>query len=201
MKTTTYSSQSSWFHINSVDKDNKNNYIVSSRYTHAAHYIEGSTGSVLWNLGGSHNSFKDLSDGHATIFVGQHDVRWTDNYSGVSLFDNSADWEEVVAPQSRGVRLKLDFKEMTATLVGEYIHPGSEGILSESQGSMQVLPNGNVLLGYGVKGAWSEFNSGGEVLCHQEFESKSQWDHGSAQSYRVVKSHWIVTCCSRVRPL
>ncbi|KAI9720714.1 MAG: hypothetical protein M1828_005594 [Chrysothrix sp. TS-e1954] len=180
-----------WFHINSVDKDPHGNYLVSARYTFAAHYVDGKTGNVIWNFGGKHNSFRDLSDGLATSFVGQHDVRWIENYTGISVFDNAADWETKNANQSRGVATALNLDDMTAKLIAEYRHPEGKEILTVSQGSMQMLPSGNAMVGYGSKGAFTEFTGAGEVLCHSHFESESHFERGDAQSYRVVKKAWV----------
>jgi hypothetical protein len=46
-----------YFHINSVDKDNKGNYLVSSRHCHTAYYIDGTNGQIMWRLGGKNSSF------------------------------------------------------------------------------------------------------------------------------------------------
>lgn len=65
------------FHINSVDKEpTSGNYLISSRHTHTISLIDGKSGEVLWQLGGAHNDFKDLSEGLATDFSWQHDARW-----------------------------------------------------------------------------------------------------------------------------
>jgi Arylsulfotransferase (ASST) len=42
------------------------------------------------------------------------------------------------------------------------VHP--HRLLSETQGGMQVLPNGNVFVGWGSQPAFSEFDSGGRLL-------------------------------------
>ena len=46
-----------YFHINSVEKDFRGNYLISSRHCHAAYYIDGTSGEVLWRLGGKNSTF------------------------------------------------------------------------------------------------------------------------------------------------
>lgn len=64
-----------WFHINSIQKDELGNFLVSARYTHTLTYINGSSGDIIWVLGGKRNAFEDLSDGVATRFAWQHQAR------------------------------------------------------------------------------------------------------------------------------
>jgi hypothetical protein len=51
---------------------------------------------------------------------------------------------------------------MKATLVRAYTHPGK--LVSTSQGNMQVLPNGNVFIGWGSEPYVSEFSHDGELI-------------------------------------
>lgn len=177
-----------WFHTNSIDKDNLGNYLISARYTHSLTYLDGRTGEILWILGGGRNGFEDLSDGRATNFAGQHDARWHDNYTIITLFDNGADYETHDAEWSRGMRLAVNTTSKTVELLVEYIDPGHT--LSESQGSLQVLPNDNVLVGWGFNGAFTEFDKAGKVLCDVHFESQSAFGSGDVQSYRAFKQSW-----------
>lgn len=180
-----------WFHMNSIDKDPDGNYLVSARYTQSAMKVNGKTGELMWMLGGVRNNFKDLSGGKATKFVGQHDARWSDNFTGVTLFDNAKDWDykEQDREGSRGVRVALNFDDMTATLRAEYNNPTP--IQSSSQGSNRILPNGHVLLGYGYNGAYTEFDPEGNVLCEAHFMPAIHWDKGDIQSYRTYKTDWV----------
>lgn len=175
-----------WFHINSVDKDDKGNYIISSRWIHSIHYIEHETGHVKWTLGGKYNDFSDLSDGNATNFEYQHHARWADEgFANITIFDNGAYGGDKPA---RGLRVQVDQEAMTAELVNEYLHPDLTP--SASQGSVQDLPNGNVLLGYGFSAAWAEFSRDGEILCDTHYAPTEGFGHGDAQSYRVLKYGW-----------
>ncbi|KAF2086294.1 hypothetical protein K490DRAFT_66847 [Saccharata proteae CBS 121410] len=180
-----------YFHINSIDKDPKGNYLISARYTHSITYIDGRTGDIIWQLGGKKNQFKDLTDGRATNFAYQHDAHWHDNYTTVTVFDNGAESGKYTAEYSRGLRIKLDQQRMLAELQTEYVNP--QHIISSSQGSLQVLPNGNVLLGYGYNGAFTEFSEDGAVLCDTHFAAASSFESGDVQSYRALKYKWSAT--------
>ncbi|KAH6673390.1 ASST-domain-containing protein [Halenospora varia] len=178
-----------FFHMNSIDKDDKGNYLVSSRYMHTVTYISGATGEVIWVLGGKRNMFTDLSDGQATNFAYQHDARWNDDFTVVSLFNNAIDDGHTnIAPYTRGMRIKLDQEKMTAELVGEYINP--HHIKAVSQGSFQNLPNGNVFMGYGNTAAFTEYSSNGMALCDAHFGPQHLYGTGNVQSYRAYKFEW-----------
>lgn len=56
---------------------------------------------------------------------------------------------------------------------------------------MQILDNGNVLVGYGYKAAWTEFSSNGEVLCRVHSGPESGFYSGQIISYRVFKQEWV----------
>lgn len=183
-----------FFHINSVDKDGRGNYLVSSRYMSCLAYIDGQTGDVLWKLGGKQNSFRDLSDGAGTNISWQHHARFqvqfdTNSTRSISLFDNGS--RGVGAPEhvSRGLLVEIDEDAMTTAVVQQYWNPNP--ISSQSQGSMQVLANGRVLVGYGYGAAWTEFTPEGEALCETHFGPMTQFHRGQVMSYRVFKQEWV----------
>ncbi|KAL5315697.1 hypothetical protein ACEPPN_016567 [Leptodophora sp. 'Broadleaf-Isolate-01'] len=78
---------------------------------------------------------------------------------------------------------------MTATLKTSYINPRK--IISGSQGSMQTLPSGNILIGYGYNAAWTEFSADGEVLCDVHIGSQKFFNTGAVQTYKVLKFPWV----------
>jgi hypothetical protein len=51
--------------MNSIQKDELGNYLVSARYTHTITYIDGNTSAIVWILGGKRNTFEDLSNGRS----------------------------------------------------------------------------------------------------------------------------------------
>ena len=241
-----------WFHLNSVQKDELGNYLVSSRFTHSIMYIDGRTKKTIWRLGGKRNSFMDLSGGNATNFAWQHDAQLhpPDTFPSLytptdrpgytrmllTLFDNAAENVNYTygLPLSRGLLLELTYPS-PGTAKGragpqvshhQYPHPGTpptdvneekiqaingsdpnytvrvimsyetpENLRSSSQGNMQLIPQGpgkdpKVLVGYGLDAAWTEFAGNGTVLCDVHFASKTAFETGAIQSYRVFKQPW-----------
>lgn len=185
------SEDSPWdfFHINSVDKDAKGNFLVSSRYMCCLAYIDGKTGEVLWKLGGKNNMFKDLSGGAATNISWQHHARFRDNGTAITLFDNASRGSDAPEHISRGLYLDVDMENMTVKVRHEYWNPHQ--ISSQSQGSMQVLDSGNVLVGYGSNAAWTEYSIDGDVLCDVRFGPESRFGQNEILSYRVFKHPWV----------
>lgn len=154
-----------WYHINSVQKDDLGNYLVSARFTNSITYINGRTGEIIWILGGKRNSFSDLSNGQATNMQYQHLARFAPlttfpflmakeiaehgkrtHKDGttkqlLTLFDNG------IPPRpARGLILELTYPTpgsastnvpLTAKLIKAYEHPLQ--IDSVSQGSLQVV--------------------------------------------------------------
>lgn len=109
-----------FFHMNSIAKDSNGNYLTSSRYLHSLTYINGTDGEIIWILGGKGNMFRDLSDGNATNFAYQHDARWSDDHTTVTMFDNGVDDSHSDTADTRGLRVELDEEKMTAKVVAEY---------------------------------------------------------------------------------
>lgn len=56
---------------------------------------------------------------------------------------------------ARGIILEVDIDAMTVKLAAEY--PSSTGVFALAQGSVQVQPNDNVLVGYGLQSHVSTF--------------------------------------------
>ena len=75
----------------------------------------------------------------------------------------------------------LDLDAMKATLVREYTHPGKP--LATSQGNLQMLPNGNVFVGWGTEPYSSEYGHDGKLLFDLQFAGKTQ-------SYRAFRLPW-----------
>lgn len=78
---------------------------------------------------------------------------------------------------------------MTAKARQQFWNPTP--ISSQSQGSVQLLENGNVLVGYGYNSAWTEFNQKGEPLCEVHMGPEKWFGQGQIESYRVYKHRWV----------
>jgi hypothetical protein len=71
---------------------------------------------------------------------------------------------------------------MTATLVRSYEHP--RGLLAGSQGNMQLLLDGHVLVGWGAVPYVTEFTRSGDVVFDARFNK-------GADSYRAYRFPWV----------
>lgn len=169
-----------YFHLNSIERDENGNYIISARNSFGIYKIHGDTGEVMWRLNGKRS---DFAMGPNTPFAWQHDARVHPN-GELTLFDNAEEDQSKDHLMSRGMVLTLDEDAMTATLEREYIHPTE--ILSASQGNMQVLPNGNVFIGWGSAPVFSEFSHDGGLLFNARFPINEN-------SYRAYRFPWTGT--------
>lgn len=145
-----------WFHINSIDPQSNGDVFISARNTWAGYQIQESSGKILWRLGGLKSSFK-MGPGTKTAF--QHDGRILPN-GEVSFFDDGANPPK--HSQSRAVRIKLSFATHEATLTSQITH--SPPLLAASQGNVQNLSDGNVVIGWGGVPQISEYSSSGALL-------------------------------------
>ncbi|KAJ5337583.1 hypothetical protein N7452_004311 [Penicillium brevicompactum] len=177
-----------YLHINSVDKDDQGRYLVSMRHIHTIAGIDGTTGETLWSLGGKRNDFADASEGAATDFSWQHDARWRGT-NRISLFNNAASNNDDPSAVSRGMMVDLDFEDKRATLLQAYEHP--QDMMAVSQGNLQLLDTGNVLVGWGHSAAFTEFSPSGEVVCNVHFGASAWFTFGRVVSYRVFKFDWV----------
>ena len=166
-----------YFHVNSIELDADGNFLVSARNTWTVYKIDRGSGEIIWRLGGKKS---DFAMGPGTGFAFQHDARHhgaTDQL--VSLFDDGA--APQVQPQSKALVIALDTTGMRATLHKKYTH--NPPLLSHALGSTQVLPNGNVLVGWGTAPYFSEYSHDGELLFDAHLP------HGG-QNYRTLKMPW-----------
>jgi hypothetical protein len=163
-----------YFHINSIDPIPGGYLIISARRTCAVYKVDRKTGEVVWRLGGEQSDF-DMGYGTRTDW--QHDARRHPDGT-ITIFDNGGVQKDV---QSRGIVVEVDEDDMSATLVGEYTHPNK--ILAATQGNLQVLPNGNVFIGWGSEPSYSEFGPDGKLLYDASFPSQ-------VESYRAFRFPW-----------
>jgi len=168
-----------YFHINAADLDGDGNILVSARHTWAIYKIQRHTGKLLWTLGGKLSDF-ELGPGVQTAW--QHDVRSL-GANELSIFDNGFGDHGAPAPRdySRVVEIKLDPKAKTAKLVRQYKHP--DGVGGGTQGNGQKLPNGDMFVGWGSAGVFSEFSPGGRLLFDARVPK-------GEDTYRAFKFVW-----------
>ena len=155
-----------YFHLNSIDRLPDGDLLLSARSTWAGYDVEARSGRIRWRLGGNHSSFQM---GRGTEMAWQHDGRMRADGT-LTFFDDGSN--PPIHKQSRGVVIAIDERAHTARLVTAYTHP-NPAMLASSQGNMQTLPSGNVVIGYGGVPQISEFGAGGTLLfdAHQPYDT------------------------------
>ena len=153
------------YHVNSISLNGDGTFVVSMRNTWAAYDVDEATGKVLWILGGKHSTFKISANAD---FQWQHDVTYLPKSNEVTMFDVITAVSSPAAAlylaadgPSRGLVLKLDQTSKTAAMVSEYTHDGPDAAY---MGSAQVLPDGNVFVGWGSQPRFTEFSKSGQIL-------------------------------------
>jgi hypothetical protein len=167
-----------FFHINSIDVEPDGNLLISARHTWTVYKIDRQSGAVIWRLGGKQSDFQM---GPGAAFAWQHDARRQPDGS-ITLFDDGSNGVgQPAEPQSRGLILDVDETRFTATLRRAYTHPG---ILAGSQGSMQILPDGNVFVGWGQRPNYTEYEPDGTVALDASTAD-------AYNSYRSLRFPWV----------
>ncbi|HEX5296403.1 MAG TPA: arylsulfotransferase family protein, partial [Streptosporangiaceae bacterium] len=165
-----------YFHINSISIAPDGTLLISARNTSAVYKIARPSGKVIWRLGGKRSSFRM---GPGTTFWFQHQAL-PQGANTISLFDDGG--APPKEPQSRGLLINLNTSAMRATLQRSYVHP-TPRLLAAFEGSMQVLPGGRVLVGWGNTPYFSEFTANGTLLLDGHYP-------GGDQTYRVLSAAW-----------
>ncbi len=152
-------SQLNYFHLNSIGLTPDGNLLISGRITRALYKLDRRTGHVIWRLGGKRSDFTVPPDAQ---FSWQHDARQPADGT-ISLFDNRSFGGTLQNVQySRGLVLKVDEARRRVGLAQAFNHPLP--LLAITMGSVQIQPNGNVVVGWGTEGYFSEFAPTGQLL-------------------------------------
>jgi hypothetical protein len=165
-----------FFHLNSIQQLPNHNLLVSARHTWGVYEIDRQTGKVLWTLGGKYSNFRF---GPGANFEWQHDAHLTGHT--LSVFDDATNGPQQKESQSSAKLLRLDIPGRRATLVHRYEH--RPPLITPSQGSAQVLPNGDVFVGWGGQPDFSEYRPNGQQIFNGSFPF-------GAQSYRAYRFPW-----------
>jgi hypothetical protein len=165
-----------YVHVNSIQQLPDGDLLVSARHTWAVYEISKQTGRIAWTLGGKRSTFRI---GPRARFAWQHDARMQLDGT-ITLFDNG-DGPYSVEHHSRALRIGLNYKRRRATLVRAYTH--RPPLLSQSEGDVEVLSNGNTFVGWGAEPYFTEFGPGGKKLFDAHFGPP-------LQSYRAFRFPW-----------
>ena len=176
-----------FFHINAIAKNLEGDYAISSRHLNTIYKLAGlnnnlgkKPGEIIWRLGGKHSDFQ-MTDFN---FSRQHTVRFHSTgptKTVLTFFDNAFDGWSRSSKWSTGKIVQVDNSTWTANLMAQYDSPDHEA--SGSQGSLQILPNSNVFLGWGNRMFVSEHEFDGKLLFYGEFTA--------GMSFRAWKHPWI----------
>jgi arylsulfotransferase ASST len=162
-------------HLNSVDEEKNGNLLISERDLHAAVEIDRHTGKLLWRLGGKKSNFRMTGNSQ---FIGQHHIRRL-NDGRLSVFDNGA--PPYPGRPARG--LVLSVKGHTVKVSRSFQR--SSSLRSPSQGSVQQLPNGNFMVGWGGSNPFfTEFTSKGKIALDARIAVNDD-------SYRAFRFPWV----------
>lgn len=164
-------------HINSIDRVDGGDYVVSARHFDTVFRVDRSSGDVEWTLG------PVTSPGARQLtIVGdplggprrQHDARLDGDV--LTMFDNHT----ATAGAARAVAYRIDTDAGTATMLWE--RRQSAGLVSNALGSARPASDGSVLIDWGlpIQPMFEELDAAGERLL-------AIWQQPSGNSYRIVK--------------
>ncbi|KAF3771378.1 hypothetical protein M406DRAFT_228104, partial [Cryphonectria parasitica EP155] len=201
------------YHMNSIQKTQDGNYLISIRHLHSIYLINGKTGDIMWTLGGKRNIFKELPspDGYdeplaPLLTMGwQHHARWVPNTNETEMtfFDNhhkiTTHGECRPGQCSRGLHIRIDdtVSPPTAQILREWFHPSQ--LQAQSQGSVQplsVTEDGSfdrVFIGWGRCPTFTEHDAvTGEAVMDVQFSPwHSEEIPDALDNYRAYKQDWV----------
>lgn len=171
------------YHLNSIQLEGNGSFLTSMRNTWAA-YLVNSAGAIEWTLGGKNSTF---ALGAGAQFQWQHDVELHPG-NIVSVFDDACC--AITGPgmfgppsgPSRGLVIQLNTANHTGSLVSQYTH-GSD-FNAAFLGDTQLLPDGNVVIGWGSQPYFSEYTKSGKLLLD------AVWPNPNV-NYRAYVQSWV----------
>lgn len=176
-----------YFHINSIDKNEQGDYLISARHMAGIYKLSGRDGHIMWALGGANPSFHQTNFN----FSSQHHARWISEngtHTVLTFYDNASNGVNTTDKFSRGYFVCIDHINNTATAFKSYDAPEPEGgLLSTSQGNIQLLPNGNVHIGWGEHAYFSEHTADGSAVMYAKVAARAS----NVMIYRSYKFPWI----------
>ncbi|MEM6610799.1 MAG: aryl-sulfate sulfotransferase [Cyanobacteria bacterium P01_C01_bin.72] len=135
--------QVDYAHANALSLFSDRNILLSLKHLNCLIKINRQTKEIIWCIGGdkcSRNQFTFIDDPY-NGFSQQHSARILPN-NNLLLFDNGTLHSR---KESRAVEYEIDEQNFTAKLIWSY----SNNQHTPAQGSVERLPNGNTLIGWG----------------------------------------------------
>jgi hypothetical protein len=179
------------YHLNSVQPLPDHRIVISMRNTWAVYLVDTVRNRTIWTLGGKDSTF---TIAQRAIFRWQHDARLLSGpgpEKRVTLFNDNCC--QVIARgglappdgPADGIVFQLNLRSHTATLEAQYGHTPT--LHPVYLGSMQLLPGGNALVGWGSSPYFTEYGSSGRRLLDAAWPGKDE-------SYRALYTDsWVGT--------
>jgi hypothetical protein len=179
------------YHINSIQLTGHETFLVSMRNTWSAYLVNRLTNGIEWTVSGNPKNSTFTLPANAQ-FHWQHDVELHGG-NVLSVFDDAccgfksitggkAQFATPNGP-SRGLVIKLDLTKHTGSFVSQYIREKNANFDSAFLGNAQLLPGGNVSLGWGSQPFFSEVSRKGKVLLEAAWPSPDL-------NYRTYVQQW-----------
>lgn len=130
-------------HFNSVDVDGEGNLLISARYYNEVFKVRRSDGKIIWHLGGRYNNVK-LANNNLP-FYGQHDAHFISKNT-FTLFDNGYT-TDTLRHTVRALCIEVNDSSKTGRITWQY--QPQERLVSEANGSMQLISDKLLLVNYG----------------------------------------------------
>ncbi|KAJ6611304.1 ASST-domain-containing protein [Mycena sp. CBHHK59/15] len=192
-------------HVNSIDKDDDGNYLISGRHTQTLYKINPQ-GEIVWRLGGKRSDFTALDN--ESDFHWQHHAKWRTAGSQISLFDDAAalmainDTLTVIVsePVASSKYLNIDQTAMTVSLDKKFL-PSPIRNYSAAEGSVEPYGS-NVLIGYGFN-PWvqaADFKSTEVVFSAVIGPNNASLWRGGINNYRVFQTSTLQFTGHPTRP-
>jgi hypothetical protein len=162
-----------YFHINSVSEGPNGTLLISARNTSTI-YLIARDGHIVWRIG---TAGSDFSPAQAVEMHYQHDARLLPG-NLLSFFDNGGIPQE--EPFSRPTVLRLEPATKKAHVLKRFIHP--DRIASPFEGSLQLLPGGDAIVGWGGVPRVTEFGPGNGIRLELKF--------ATGDTYRAYRLPW-----------
>ena len=167
-----------YIHANAIEIDTDGNLLVSARNTSTIYKVDRPSGEIIWRMGGKRSDFEVAPE---AAFGWQHDIRRRPDGT-LTLFDNANQSTDAPSGRaSRAIVISADEEAMTVDLVREYPHPSP--LVVSSQGNAQLLPSGELFVGWGSTPWFTQFKPSGELVFDATFPA-------SKQSYRAFRFPW-----------
>lgn len=180
-----------------------------AKLTYRPDLISGTTGEILWVLGGKSNTFTELPptiNASAPLLTMryQHHARFVPGTSEteLTLFDNHIKRTShglcTRGTCSRGLHVRIDSEAQTVQILHEYLHPSQ--LQAQSQGSLQALMGENskmenVFIGWGRCPSFTQHDAEtGETLLDVQISPwHSELIVDALDNYRAYRMNWTAT--------